>query len=267
MGIREEYLSFREINGLKTNKFQNRVKLQLFLRDRLSEIWNENPKFMNGGLLSNYMTKFSLGFAYYDCKPTSFCKEKCYGLPISGLHDFYMLRLGVITSESLKTYDQRFIIPLLNFIKVNRLKYIKIGHWGDAVKDQVPSIAKLAICNPETFFWWYTKKIDVAIAANNYYLPNLKAYLSLEPQTTYPKKSDYPFGITYFLSEYCYNQFHNEILNDKRLVAIFTLKKGKFIEDHRHYGIQDHPKLCEDKKLRATFGSKCQEICLFCSNR
>ena len=123
MSIKDEYLFFRNSKGLKTNNFTDRVVLQNFLRDHLEEIWRENPNFTNGGLLSNYMTRFAIGFAYYDCRPSPFCKKRCYGLPISGLHDYYMLRLGVITSESLKTGDMRFVNILKSKIKQLNLNY------------------------------------------------------------------------------------------------------------------------------------------------
>lgn len=73
MTVKEEYLSFRDNNNdkLDTAIFSDRVKLQLFLKERLVRIWSERPKFTNGGLLSNYMTGYAVGFAYYDCKPTS----------------------------------------------------------------------------------------------------------------------------------------------------------------------------------------------------
>lgn len=100
MSVKEEYLDYRKSNDLKIAEFSDRVKLQTFLRERIDKIWAERPKFTNGGLLSNHMTGFALGFAYYDCRSTAFCRSRCYGLRISGLHDYYMLRLSVITSES-----------------------------------------------------------------------------------------------------------------------------------------------------------------------
>ena len=103
MTVKEEYLAFRNRNNLNTAKFSDRVRLQHFLKERLDRIWSERPKFNNGGLLSNYMTGYAIGFAYYDCKPTSFCQSRCYGLRISGLHDYFMLRLSVITSEHATT--------------------------------------------------------------------------------------------------------------------------------------------------------------------
>lgn len=99
MNIKDEYLAFRNTQGLKTSRFNDRVKLQDFIRGRLTEILREKPKFQNGGLLSNYMTRYAIGFAYYDCRPTKFCRERCYGLPLSDMYDYFMLRLSVITSE------------------------------------------------------------------------------------------------------------------------------------------------------------------------
>ncbi|RZN36754.1 MAG: hypothetical protein EFT35_07680 [Methanophagales archaeon ANME-1-THS] len=171
MSIKDEYLEFKAQYQLRTNKFDDRVTVQKFLRDRLEDIWAEGPHFTNGGLLSNYMTQFAIGFAYYDCTPSSFCKTRCYGLPIKGVHDYYMLRLGVITSESLKTDDPRFMRVLSE--KIKDLKCLEIGHWGDAVLEQVPTIIKLVKENSNTIFWWYTKKKDIALAVNNYNLPNL----------------------------------------------------------------------------------------------
>ena len=263
MSVKKEYLLFKAQNGLRTNNFNDRVILQKFLRDRLDDIWREKLKFSNGGLLSNYMTHLAIGFAYYDCRPSSFCKTRCYGLPISGIHDYYMLRLGVITSESLKSGDPRYLEPLSKSIKT--LKYLKIGHWGDAVLEQVPIIARLVKENPNTNFWWYTRKKEIASAANERELPNLRAYLSLDPSTDYPSHSEYPFGITYLLGQgLCHNN-HEDILADTRLVAIFPLKKGKFIEDPENYGVANHPKLCEEKKLLSQLGSKGHEICLSCA--
>lgn len=63
MSIKDEYLSFRNSMGLKTNVFNDRVKLQKFIKQNLGEIWREKPNFSNGGLLSNNMTRFTIGFA------------------------------------------------------------------------------------------------------------------------------------------------------------------------------------------------------------
>ncbi len=112
MSLKDIYLSHRKKYGLKTRVFGDRVELQKFLRDHLNDIWNEKPTFTNGGLFKNQMTGFALGFAYYDCKPSQFCKTRCYGLPIAGINDYYMLRLAVISSESLKTKDPRFLNAL-----------------------------------------------------------------------------------------------------------------------------------------------------------
>jgi hypothetical protein len=229
MKVQDEYLSFKVDNGLKLNKFEDRVLLQKFLRDRLEDIWDENPKFSNGGLFKNYMTRLALGFAYYDCRPSTFCKSRCYGLPIGGIYDFFMLRLGVITSESLKTGDPRYLKPLSK--KLRTLRYLKIGHWGDAVQEQIPVIANLAAENHGTNFWWYTRKLEIALAVDECRLPNLRAYLSLDPTTKYPSYEEYPYGITYFLGDSRRHERHAEILADQRLVAIFPLKKGKSVED------------------------------------
>jgi hypothetical protein len=251
-------------NGLKLKNFEDRVLLQNFLRDRLEDIWDENPKFSKGGLFKNYMTRLALGFAYYDCRPSTFCKTRCYGLPIGGIFDFRMLRLGVITSESLKTGDPRYLKPLSK--KLNALKYLKIGHWGDAVQEQIPVIANLATENQGTKFWWYTRKQEIALAVNECLLPNLRAYLSLDPTTKYPPYEEYPYGITYFLGDFLRHERHKEILSDPRLVAIFPLKKGKSVEDPTRYGVESHPKLCKEKEILAS-GSKGDEMCFSCLGR
>ncbi len=264
MSVKDEYLSFRTQNNLKTSNFDDRVILQEFLRDRLEDIWRGKPKFSNGGLLSNYMTRLALGFAYYDCRPSTFCKTRCYGLPISGMHDYYMLRLGVITSESLKTGDPRYLQPLSK--KIKTLKCLKIGHWGDAVLGQVPIIAKLVKEHPNTVFWWYTRKKEIALAANEFDLPNLRAYLSLDPSSDYPSSNEYPFGITYLFGEGLYHNNREDILADNRLVAIFPLKKGSSIEDPGTYGIASHPQICGEKRF-LTLGTKGYEMCLSCIGR
>lgn len=267
MSVKDEYLIYRDSRGLKTNRFSHRVILQNFLKDRLEQIWDERPNFSNGGLLTNYMTRYAIGFAYYDCKPTPFCKERCYGLPISGLHDYYMLRLGVITSEAFKKGDLRFIDILYKKVGELRLKRLKIGHWGDAVLEQVPNIANLVRNLPNTTFWWYTRKKNIAIAANQLQIDNLRVYLSLDPSSDYPSHKEYPYGITYLFGDGEYHNGHDDILEDDRLVAIFPLKKGKHIEDPADYGVVDHPKICKEKYLMAKSGRKDTEICLSCSGR
>ncbi len=44
MSVKDEYLRFKAANNLKTNKFEDRVLLQKFLKDRLEDIWSEKPK-------------------------------------------------------------------------------------------------------------------------------------------------------------------------------------------------------------------------------
>ncbi len=267
MSVKNEYLAFREHNQLKTSSFNDRVRLQYFLRDRLQQIWAEGPKFSNGGLLSNYMTGLALGFAYYDCSPTSFCKTRCYGLPISGLHDYYMLRLGVVTSESLKTGDQRYLDALRNHLRGLNLRCLKVGHWGDAVPEQVPHISQLVTEFPLTTFWWYTRKREIAIAVNELGIPNLRAYLSLDPSAAYPASTEYKFGMTYLFGDGIRHKNHSDILKDKRLVAVFPLKKGRSVEDPKEVGIWQHPKMCIEKMLLARTGAKGQTLCLSCSGR
>lgn len=151
MGVKEEYLAYRKRENLSTRRFEDRVVLQRFLRDRLDEMWEENPKFSHGGLFSNDMAGLALGFAYYDCEPTPFYKTRRYGLPSADVFDFNMFRLAVITSEALKTVDSRYLDRLLAVTE--RLKCLKIGHWGDAVPAQIPTIAEVARRNPHTTCW------------------------------------------------------------------------------------------------------------------
>jgi len=264
MSVKDDYLKFKADNDLKTNRFKDRVLLQEFLRDRLGDIWRENPSFNNNGLFCNYMTQLAIGFAYYDCRPSQFCKTRCYGLPIAGIHDYYMLRLGVITSESLKTGDPRFLKPLFKGVK--NLKCLKIGHWGDAVLEQIPSVARLVAANSATTFWWYTRKQEIAQAVNECDLPNLRAYLSLDPTTKYPSCSEYPYGITYFFGDCLRHPRHQEVLSDPRLVALFPLKRGKSVENPGAYGVESHPKLCEEKRFLA-MGFKKDDMCLHCVGR
>ena len=54
MSVKDEYLTFREINQLRKNNFEDSVLLQIFLRDRLEKIWKEEPKFTYGGLFKNH---------------------------------------------------------------------------------------------------------------------------------------------------------------------------------------------------------------------
>lgn len=265
MSVKEEYLLFKTEKGLRTNNFNDRVVLQKFLRSRLGDIWKEHRKFSHGGLFKNYMTRLAIGFACYDCKPSSFCKTRCYGLRIAGVHEYNMLRLGVITSESLRIGDPRYLEPLSRTVR--GLECLKIGHWGDGVLEQVPIIAKLVKDNPAIVFWWYTRKIEIALAANECELPNLRAYLSLDPSTGYPSHKVYPFDITYLVGDDCCHEKHEDILADSRLVAIFLLKKGRSIEDPGKYGLARHPKVCPEKTLRLKLGSKGHEICLSCRGR
>jgi len=270
MSIKDEYLAFRNTRGLKTSKFKDRVELQQFIKGRLNEIWREKPKFQNGGLLSNYMTRYAIGFAYYDCRPTEFCRERCYGLPLSDMYDYFMLRLGVITSEAFKTGDRRFISLVEDTVRDHNLKCLKIGHWGDAVPEQVPHIVDMVKRLPETITWWYTRKKEIATAVNKYRLPNLRAYLSLDPdpRCAYPDEEEYPFGITYLVGDGLRHPHHDDILNDERLVALFVLKKGRHVENPENYpGVAYHPKLCIEKENLAESGKKTDGICLMCSAR
>jgi len=265
MSIKDEYIRYRDENNLRTANFEDRVVLQRFLRDHLEDIWSEKPNFTNGGLFKNHMTGFAIGFAYYDCQPSRFCKTRCYGLPIAGLNDYFMLRLAVMTSESLKTEDPRYLEPLSR--KLKSLDYLKIGHWGDAAVEQIPVIEKLVRQHAKTTFWWYTRKMQVALEANSRELANLRVYLSLDPSTPYPSRADYPFGITYFFGDNQYHDKHDEILNDPRLVAIFTVKKRAAVEDPELYGVAEHPRMCIEKRSQAEAGRHGNLFCLTCSGR
>jgi hypothetical protein len=176
-----------------------------------------------------------------------------------------MLRLAVITSEALKSADPRYMRPLSR--KLATLSHLKIGHWGDAVGEQVPVLTNLVRQNPHITFWWYTRKQDVALAVNEYGLRNLRAYLSLDPATSYPSPNQYPFGITYLFGDNLFHPDHRRILSDDRLVAVFPMKKGAFIEDPGSYGLAHHPKLCEEKKRRSELGARGEGICLSCPGR
>ena len=145
---------------------------------------------------------------------------------------------------------------------------LKIGHWGDAVLEQVPHIVGMVRRLPETVCWWYTRKQEIAMAVNEYRLPNLRSYLSLDPESGYPDDDEYPFGITYFLGDGECHRHHEDILNDHRLVAVFLQKKGKSIENPVDYpGVAYHPKLCIEKEMQAQLGKKTDGICLKCSGR
>jgi len=141
MSVQEDYLDYKRKLNLSPNRFGDRVTLEKYLRHRLEDIWSEKPRFTHGGLMKNKMTGFALPFAYYDCRPTPFCITRCYGLRLAGMFDYNMLRLAVVASESLKTGDPRFLERLDQ--KVHALESLNIGHWGDAVSEQIPTIAEV----------------------------------------------------------------------------------------------------------------------------
>ncbi len=258
---------FKNANRLKTHIFKDRVRLQQFLRDRIDDIWAEKPRFENGGLFKNHMTGFAVGFAYYDCKPTRFCEEWCYGLPLNSPNDYFMFRLAVITSESFRTGDARFLNVLKAQLRSLNPPCLKFGHWGDATLNQIPHAARLVAEFPKTTFWWYTRKREIAMAVNELQFPNLRGYLSLDPCTDFPTSSEYPYGITYLVGNGQLLSNHDSILTDKRLVAVFLRKHGNTIDDPRSYGVADHPRLCEEKKWFSEHHSKGEFMCLSCPGR
>ncbi len=267
--IEDEYIAYKHSENLSPTDFNDRVKLQLFLRDRIDKIWNENPQLSNGGLFKNKMTGYAIGFAYYDCNPSRYCRRYCYGLSTSGVYDYNMLRLAVITSESLKgTGNYKYIFTLRKFIKDNQLKHIKIGHWGDVVKEQVPIIIqKIVDYFPKVTFWWYTRKLEIAQEINSNLSDNLRAYLSLDPYTNYPSIEQYPNGITYLFDKSCFHSEHKNILQDKRLVAVFALKRGNHIEDIDEYSINKHIKACIEKEFFLKTRNHGEKFCLQCEGR
>lgn len=264
MSIQDEYLSFKNAHGLSTRRFEDRVRLQAFQRGRVPNMLAGRPSFSRGGLFSNDMTISALGFAYYDCRPTEFCKTRCYGLPVAGAFDFNMFRLAVLTSESLKTRDPRFLSVLIPAVR--RLKCLKIGHWGDAVPEQVPVIADIMRECPQTTSWWYTRKLEIAMAANEVGLANMRAYLSLDPSSSYPSPSEYPFGVTYLIGDAQRHPDHERIVSDPRLVAIFLLKRGRKVQNPDDPAVLHHPKLCLEKRVSLA-GGDTHAICLGCRGR
>lgn len=269
MSVKEDYMAYKNQQTLRPGDFHDRRKLQSFLRNRLDEIWQEGFTFSNGGLFSNYMTRYALGFAYYDCRPSSFCKEKCYGLPLGSVSDFNMLRLSVVTSESLKTGDNRYMNAVIQQLRKEPLECLKIGHWGDAVPEQIPNVAEIVRMFPSMTFWWYTRKKEIAMKVNQLGMKNLRAYLSLDPdpKTPYPNSDEYPYGITYVCGENHQHPRHDDIINDIRLVAIFSLKKGKAVEDPVKMGLANHPRICIEKKRKAQTHRRGELLCLACRGR
>ena len=57
---------------------------------------------------------------------------------------------------------------------------------------------------------------------------------------------------------------HFDILQDRRLVALFRLKIGRHIEDPEKLGVGDDPHLCLEKRLSAQSGIDVKEFCLSC---
>jgi hypothetical protein len=266
MSVMQEYLAYKNENGLKTGRFEDRKLLQEFLRDRVERIWTEGRNFSNGGFMQNYMTGYAFGFAYYDCRQSPFCKERCYGLPLNSPNDYPMFSLSVLTSESFKTGDIRYMNRVREWLKRSDIRTLKIGHWGDATPTQIPYISQIVSEFPQITFWWYTRKKEIAIAVNKLGLKNLKCYLSLDPTTDYPDHENYQFGITYLIGDGFRHEKHDIILKDDRLVAIFPLKKGKHVEDPRLSGIANHPKLCIEKELESR-GEVRDNMCLNCIGR
>ena len=258
MKVLEEYKAYRRREGLNPSRFQDRIILQLFLRDRVEAIWREKPRLSHGGLFRNHMTGLAMGFAYYDCRPTGFCRERCYGLALSGIFDYHMLRLAVLTSESLKRRDPRYLRPLHRTL--GSLSHLKVGHWGDAVPEQLPALMDLVLHHPRVVFWWYTRKEEIARLGNELGLPNLRVYLSLDPTSPIPPRERYPHGFTYLFSASVPHPREKEILGDSRLVALFGLKRWGRMETH-----MDHPKMCPESLLKR--GDKGELICLRCQGR
>jgi hypothetical protein len=178
-----------------------------------------------------------------------------------------MLRLSVVTSESLKSDDKRYRDALIRELAKGHLQCLKIGHWGDAVSEQVPHIAEIVESFPSITFWWYTRKKEVALSVNQLGLKNLRAYLSLDPNTLYPTSAMYPFGITYLYGENIFHEDHDQIIKDARLVAIFSLKKGKVPKDPDDAGLASHPRICIEKKWKAEKHKRGELMCLSCRGR
>ena len=114
--------------------------------------------------------------------------------------------------------------------------------------------------------WWYTRKQEIATAVNTLGLRNLRAYLSLDPSSLYPSVSDYPFGITYLFGDGQRHPDHDRILSDRRLKAIFLLKRGGKVQDPDDERVLRHSKLCREKQI-ARAGGCIQEVCLTCRHR
>ena len=265
MKMKDLYLSYKLENDLNPRLFSHRVNLQHFLHGHLDDIMAEHPKFTHGGLLTNRMTGKALGFAYYDCIPTEFCRTRCYGLPMAGVYDYNMLRQGVLVSELLRQRNAEFLKGLVAASRA--CSHLKIGNWGDATIDQIPALLQLVKSCPETCFWWYTRKLDVATAANAEGCGNLRTYLSLDPCTSYPSPRNYPFGLTYVFGDGLRHPCHADILADDRLVAVFLLKKGRAIQDPNETSLMGHPRLCREKLMAARGQPKLQGVCLGCAGR
>lgn len=264
MTLQKDYVAYKTGNRLSTRTFEGCVQLEHFLRDNFPRLVGEMTSSSNGYLFSNKMTGLALGFAHYDCRPTPFCRTRCYGLALAGPFDFNMYRLSVLASECLKRGDSRYLDVLIPTVR--RLNCLKIGHWGDAVLEQVPVLAAVARECSSTACWWYTRKIEIATTVNGLEMPNLRAYLSLDPSTGYPHPSDYPFALTYVFGDGQRHPEHDRILADPRLTAIFLLKRGGSVQDPDDRRLMHHPKLCREK-LASMAGHCPREICLSCSGR
>jgi hypothetical protein len=85
--------------------------------------------------------------------------------------------------------------------------------------------------------------------------------------TEYPVEGDYPYGLTYLFGDGMKHANHFDILQDRRLVALFPLKIGRHIEDPEKLGVGDDPHLCLEKRLSAQSDIDAKEFCLSCLGR
>jgi hypothetical protein len=263
--LKEEYMHFKRERSLGKARLTDIMQRQWWLRENYNRMVVEERPPANAGLFSNVMSGLALGFAFYDCRPTPWCSENCYGLHIGGVFDYNMLRLSVMVSESLRISDPRILGPLAQ--EIRSLQVLKIGHWGDAELEQLPNLLDMVAEARNTQCWWYTRKPEIAAAVNECHLPNVRAYLSLDPSSTYPDRREYPYGFTYVFGRDSRHPRHEEILSDERLVAVFPRKKGVKAEDPGALGVAKHNRICIEKMLRTGGRQEREGICLRCRGR
>ena len=167
------------------------------------------PPRLNAILSTNKKTGTSLNLPVKNCRPTKRCAAACYACqgPISWKNS---IKKALAVDEILRSGEIEGLIW-----ECRRLQDVRLNGSGDMTLDHVPGLLRLTEACPDTVFWGFTRKREIAEALNGKQ-QNLSLILSFDATSPDTDIAGYDGPLAFGP-----NRSEDQVPHDPRIIVVF----------------------------------------------